>query len=132
MKIDLQNWRSKIKDQDQNMKIIGSDLDHTKDQDHLFDLDLSDQDQWSFYKSEIKHHITPLRYAQIQYTAHTVVLRKAKKMHIRNLKHTAAAFYMDIHMQKEFKLYLSIQQRSRHFGIISNLAPFMMTWKQCT
>ena len=33
------------------MKIIGSDLDHTKDQDHLFDLDLSDQDQWSFYKS---------------------------------------------------------------------------------
>ena len=51
MKIDLQNWRSKIKDQDQNMKIIGSDLDHTKDQDHLFDLDLSDQDQWSFYKS---------------------------------------------------------------------------------
>ena len=43
--IYLQNWRSKIKDQDQNMKIIGSDLDHTKDQDHLFDLDLSDQDQ---------------------------------------------------------------------------------------
>ena len=33
------------------MKIIGSDLDHTKDQDHLFDLDLSDQDQLSFYKS---------------------------------------------------------------------------------
>ena len=56
-------------------------------------------------------------------TPHTVVLTKTRKMHIKNYKHLAAAFYMVIHMQKEFKLYLSIQLRSGHFGIISNLAP---------
>ena len=56
-------------------------------------------------------------------TPHTVVLRKTQKMHIKNKRHSAAAFYMVIHIQKEFKLYLSIQLRSGHFGIISNLAP---------
>ena len=63
-------------------------------------------------------------------TPHTVVLRKTRKMHIKNYKHLAAAFYMVIHMQKEFKFYLSIQLRSGYFGIISNLAPFMMTLQQ--
>ena len=63
-------------------------------------------------------------------TPHTVVLRKTQKMHIKNNKHSAAAFYMVIHIQKEFKLYLSIQLRSGHFGIISNLAPFMMALQQ--
>ena len=56
------NWRSKIKDQDQRSKIkswedqdqyqkekiTSSDLDHTKDLDQLSDLDLLDQDHWSF------------------------------------------------------------------------------------
>ena len=38
MIIDLQIWKSKIKDQDQFQKIISSDLDRTKDQDQLGDL----------------------------------------------------------------------------------------------
>ena len=38
MKIDLQIWRSKIKDQDQFQKIICGDLDRTQDQDQLGDL----------------------------------------------------------------------------------------------
>ena len=41
-------------------------------------------------------------------TPHTVVLRKTQKMHIKNNKHSAAAFYIVIHKQKEFKWYLSI------------------------
>ena len=50
-KIDLQNWRWKIKDQDQFVKITSSDLDRTKDQDQLSDLDLGDRRSWSFYNS---------------------------------------------------------------------------------
>ena len=50
-KIDLQNWRWKIKDQDQFVKITSSDLDRPKDRDQLSDLDLWDQDRWSFYSS---------------------------------------------------------------------------------
>jgi len=56
-------------------------------------------------------------------TPHTVVLRKTQKMHMENNKQSAAAFYMVFHIQKESKLYLSIQLRYGHFGIISNLAP---------
>ena len=52
-KIKDQDQRSKIKswedqDQDQKEKITSSDLDRTKDLDQLSDLDLLDQDHWSF------------------------------------------------------------------------------------
>ena len=63
--IDLQNWISKIEDQDQigkitkcehqdqdqTVKIISRDLDHPKDQNQWSELDLLDQDQWSFSNS---------------------------------------------------------------------------------
>ena len=38
-------------DLDQLAKFSSGDLDHQKDQDQLSDLDLLDQDQWSFYSS---------------------------------------------------------------------------------
>ena len=34
-------------------KISSSSLDHIKDQDQLSNLDLSDQDNWSFYSSAL-------------------------------------------------------------------------------
>ena len=39
-------------DQDQLGKIVCGDLDYAKDRDQLTDLDLSDQDQLSFYSSD--------------------------------------------------------------------------------
>ena len=41
-------------DQDQIVKIISKDLDRTKDWDQISDLNLLDQDQWSFSNSELE------------------------------------------------------------------------------
>ena len=47
--VDIWSPNVEIADQDQFQKITGNDLDHKKDQDQLDDLDIWDEDQWSFY-----------------------------------------------------------------------------------
>ena len=46
----IKKWKNQ--DQDHREKITSSDLDHAKNQDQLHDLDLLDQDQWSFCISD--------------------------------------------------------------------------------
>ena len=63
----------------------------------------------------------------LRVTVPTAVLGKTWNMHTRNIFHSVAAFCILNHMQKELKLYFTIQQRFGYSSKISNLAPFMMT-----